>query len=706
VYHPHMPLPKFPFVVLDTETTGLIPRSDKVIELAIVRFEEGEKVAEYESLFTVDTTISPVARVLTRLTAPDLQGKPTITSELPRIEKLLQGAVIIGQNILFDIEMLKGESVPVENSPWIDSAMLASIVYPEAESYSLGYLSTFLNLPHEPKHRAMGDVTATTALLEKLSARFQELPKETILKLKNMGEKGPEGYAMFFAELEGGKKSSWSLTAKRVIHDREQDLPAPKKERTWLAVKNLDATLKEVKKIPYTPIFAPPFLLDPERGQALLAQERFTADELTLAIKLLLYSPKAHADFPLHGNERDVWNGKLACTKESKAYGAQFKGTGHVIVDHRQLLELLLHEHEHAPKEGEAIIMSDASMLEDTATKAFKWSCATDPLRAAAEGNPELTSFLDAYQMWLERVRNFQDIRYLVAADLTSKEAKGLRERMEALHATPLPELVQERLVDLQKILDPKNLSNRITYIEQFRDGGQVLQSVPLNIASALDQLLYEKYQTTLLLPPGELLSFASIVPPGAKVDQATDAFEEQAPLRYAEPELSLDRLLPRVDGKVVCLISSKREIEKIFVEHAERLEEQGITLIGQGLSGGQGRMQAEFNAAEDRAVWLITPWTYEGIELPPASVDHLWIATMPFDHPSNAILSVRAERYGGKEFDLYFVPRLLHRLFRILRTYAKHRKEDGDILILDQRLKQRAYGKRVMEYLAGLCSS
>ena len=703
-----MPLPKFPFVVLDTETTGLTPRSDKVIELALVRFEEGEKVAEYESLFSIDMEISPVAKVLTRITPQEIAGKPTLASEIGKIEGFLKGAVIIGQNILFDIGMLKGEGFTIDESPWIDSAMLASIVYPEAESYSLLYLSEFLSLPHEPKHRAMGDVSATIALMEKVWARFSELPEKRGVKICELGERGPEGYAAFFAGLsaQGSKDPSWLKERRMEKTPQKRGLPPPKKERTWFAVKNLDAEIREVGETQYTPVFAPPYLLDPEKAEELLTQENFTADELTLAIKLALYTPKRHNDFPLHGNERDVWSGKLAATKESKVYGAQFTGAQHTLIDHRQLIELLLHEHEHAPKEGDAIVIDDASMLEDTATKAFRWSCATAPLRAAAEGNTELTSFLDAYQIWMERVRNFQDIRYLVLADLQSKEAKGLKERLENLIETPsmasLP-LVVERLTDLRNILDPKNLPNRITYIEQFRDGGQVLQSVPWDIAGTLNELLYKKYKTTLLLPLGDPASFISIIPIGATVEASTAELTAKAPLRYADPEFPLDRLLPRVDGKVICLVSSKREIERIFVQYAEILEEQGITLIGQGLSGGQGRMQAEFQLAGDRVIWMITPWTYEGVELPRESVDHLWIASMPFDHPSHAVLARRADRYAGKEFDLYFVPRLLHRLFRLLRTYSKHRKEDGDILILDQRLGQKAYGKRVKEYLAQL---
>src|SRR3989344_1415473 len=206
-----MPLPKFPFVVLDTETTGLTPRSDKVIELALVRFEEGEKVAEYESLFSIDMEISPVAKVLTRITPQEIAGKPTLASEIGKIEGLLKGAVVIGQNILFDIGMLKGEGFSIEEAPWIDSAMLASIVYPEAESYSILYLSEFLSLPHEPKHRAMGDVSATIALMEKVWARFGELPEKQGAKIHKLGEKGPEGYAAFFSGLTsiGEKSPGW-----------------------------------------------------------------------------------------------------------------------------------------------------------------------------------------------------------------------------------------------------------------------------------------------------------------------------------------------------------------------------------------------------------------------------------------------------------------------------------------------------------------
>ena len=720
-----MPLPKTPFVVLDTETTGLIPQSDRVVELALQRFENGEKVAEYESLFKPDEKMGPVARVLTRLTDEDLMGAPVFVDEKPKIEKLVEGAVIICQNVKFDLDMLKGEGLDLKEHPKADSAALASIVFPEAQSFSLGYLSALLDLPHEPRHRAMGDVVATVALLEKVWERLGGLPKETVKKIKEYAERGPEGYGGLLADVGGGGKDmpkwieessklqapslcfgfGWQASSKKISSSKFQD-----GSDVWMAVKNLDSTLKEYDVEEFEPLFAPYFLLDPESRDAMLKQESFTADELTLAIKILLYDPKCHRDIKLHISERDVWKGKLACTRDSKAYRDQFSSKKNVILDHRQLLELLEYEHDLAPEKDTHIVIENASMLEDTATRALKWSCATDPLRAAAEGNKELTSFLDAYQMWIEKVRNFQDIRYLVEADLTSRQAVDFRERLDDLISkvgdSSADDLVRERLEDLKKILDPKNLKDRITYIEQFRDGGQSLQSAPFDISSKLNNLLYKKYQTTLVLPTGEREEFVSIIPIDTDVEIVTEELPVKPAFRITDAEMIVDRLLLRVDGKVICLVNSKREIERLCVKFMEPLEEQGITLIGQGLSGGLGRMQSEFQTSGDRVVWMLTPWMFEGVDLPQDFVDHLWIHSMPFDHPNHSVLGRRAEMYGGREFDRYFVPRLMQRLFRLVRTYCKHRKEDGDILLLDQRVKTKNYGERVMGYLGGLTVS
>ena len=116
-------------------------------------------------------------------------------------------------------------------------------------------------------------------------------------------------------------------------------------------------------------------------------------------------------------------------------------------------------------------------------------------------------------------------------------------------------------------------------------------------------------------------------------------------------------------------------------------------------MNGGQGRMQAEFSSCKGTVVWLLTPWTYEGIELPPDTVDHLILDSLPFDHPSDIIIQARS-RHFENPFEQYMLPRLKCRLFRLLRTFCRQRTEHGTVQILDKRLKQKKYGRDVQQYL------
>ena len=109
--------------------------------------------------------------------------------------------------------------------------------------------------------------------------------------------------------------------------------------------------------------------------------------------------------------------------------------------------------------------------------------------------------------------------------------------------------------------------------------------------------------------------------------------------------------------------------------------------------------MQAEFTAAPTPCVWLLTPWTYEGASLDPEMVDHLVLQSLPFDHPHNMTFAKRSDHYQNG-FMEYGLPRLEHRLFRLLRTFCRHRTSDGGVTVLDKRLTEKKYGERVKNYL------
>ncbi len=748
-----MTLPSLPLVVLDTETTGFVPRTHKVIEFASIEVRGGKVKTEYEQLFKHES-VPPLVEVLTRIRTADLKDKPLIADHRQTILRHLpEDALLVGQNIPFDIGMLRGEEIDLTGRPFIDTSILASLVFPELESYSLGYLSTVLELNHNPPHRALGDVRATLELLAKCWERLLEIPEDLRDLADAIMERGPAGYKTLFAALPAPtakKEPGWLSKERRrnglagtlspvpsVVPEKgppalmDEPLDAlhlqaviegalkDSSVRHWIAVKSLRPVLRRMpealtKKIRV--LYPPHALIDVDAVLRFSKQESYTADEAMLALKIAWYEPSRRDELPMHGGEEAVWNGKISCTATSKAYLDQFADMpGVVLLEHRELLEFLQtpdHPAAKAMASASHVIVDDASMLEDTATRAYGWYCAMDDVRAAAQGNDLMTRFVDTLQLWVEKTRQFQDIRYLTQSDLGSMESKGLRTLIDDVLKQEWPAQLLRHLEDLRRILQPENLSHRIAWIEQKPNGNQMLQSVPERIGQLLGETLFKRIPTTLLIPQGSAHMLPEILPvsgvglrvTGEASDDTQPATRNQMSVSF-DPRPALDELLTSpLPGKTIILLPGKSAIEDLYVKYTEALEVKNVTLICQGLNGGMGRMQAEFLAADAPAVWLITPWMFEGVDLPEGTVNHFIIKALPFDHPSHPVLGRRSQLYRDA-FNDYSLPRLMHRLFRLLRTYARIRTADGDVRILDDRLTTKAYGKTVRGYLEQFAS-
>lgn len=731
-----MSLPKIPLLILDTETTGFVPGVHSVIEYACTVIKDGKIESEFEQLLALPEgkQIPPHVQELTHIQDKDLAGQPKFADILPKLQAMLvPGTVIVGQNIMFDLRMLRGEGWDLMDMPWIDTSMLASIVFPELESYSLAYMSTTLGLTHTPRHRALGDVSATLSLLEKCMERMAELPKIDLETMQKFAMRGPEGYKRFFLSVQGAGKSrpTWIAEVKSEKFSLDVDpiaITPPEKEHiqltteplaaeflprvlagtkgpTWIAVKNIEAAARRLtlpKGMEF--LYPPELIVSSAARETFLKQEVFTADELTLAIKLYLYSPRVRSDIPVHGEEYAVWLGKLAESCGSSAYTEDLHAAmaSPRVISHQHLLSLADDPDTTFPDDL-SVIIDDASMLEDTATNAFAWTCHIPSLRAASAGSELLTQCTDLVELWAEKIRMDLDLRYLAMSDLESKTSSDLRGMLSAILAEKLSVSVRTSLEHLKLILDKENLAGRFAWIETYQDGSKVIKSVPENVGQYLRDRLYKKVRTTLLIPPQSAHALRPVLPDDMPVQEGALVPAFRPTIRLSLPiGFSLESLLKRPEAKTILLLSSKRAIEDVFVKYGSVLEEQGVTLICQGFAGGQGRMQAEFAVAASPAVLVQTPWTFEGMDLPLGSVDQLILQALPFDHPSHPVVSRRAARFLSP-FNDYSLPRLKNRLFRLLRTFLRHSNVGAEVMVLDDRLRTKEYGKGVAEYLKAL---
>lgn len=103
-------LSEIPLAVIDVETTGAsVDFGHRVIELGIVRVEQGQKVAEYQQLFDPNRRVGPGITALTGISQQMVDGQPRFIDQIDSISQLLGGAAILGHNVRFDLSFINKE---------------------------------------------------------------------------------------------------------------------------------------------------------------------------------------------------------------------------------------------------------------------------------------------------------------------------------------------------------------------------------------------------------------------------------------------------------------------------------------------------------------------------------------------------------------------------------------------------------------------
>lgn len=171
-------LDKEVFVCIDCETTGLDPKNDRIIEVAVVRFTLDQVLAQFESLIDPQMLIPEESIAIHHISNEMVQGKPTIDKVLPEIISLIGKHIIVGHGVGFDIELIAnaadrhGIQHTLRSARTFDTLRLARL-YGESPTNSLEMLRKHFNIEEEGAHRAMSDVTVNCEVFRYLSKNFR-----------------------------------------------------------------------------------------------------------------------------------------------------------------------------------------------------------------------------------------------------------------------------------------------------------------------------------------------------------------------------------------------------------------------------------------------------------------------------------------------------------------------------------------------------
>jgi DNA polymerase-3 subunit epsilon len=156
------------FAVVDLETTGGSAIQDRIVEIGIVWFEDGQITREYRQLIQPEVYIRPSLTLIHGISNDMVADAPTFADLADEIEELTADRIFVAHNVQFDFSFLK-ESFRRLGRTFdrrkICTVRLSKKLHPQQRSHSLKSLCQVYQVRNERAHRALEDARATAIIL-------------------------------------------------------------------------------------------------------------------------------------------------------------------------------------------------------------------------------------------------------------------------------------------------------------------------------------------------------------------------------------------------------------------------------------------------------------------------------------------------------------------------------------------------------------
>jgi len=173
----------FGFAVVDLETTGLYPSTDRVVEVGIVHLNANAEITgQFCTLINPGRDVGPTN--LHGITAADVHDAPTFDAAAATLWQLLTGRVLVAHNASFDTRFLDAEfsrcGVKLPPPPIVCTMALASYyltgLLTGLPARSLPACCAAAGITLSGHHSALGDAHAAAGLLARYRAAHRQMP--------------------------------------------------------------------------------------------------------------------------------------------------------------------------------------------------------------------------------------------------------------------------------------------------------------------------------------------------------------------------------------------------------------------------------------------------------------------------------------------------------------------------------------------------
>jgi DNA polymerase-3 subunit epsilon/ATP-dependent DNA helicase DinG len=267
--------------------------------------------------------------------------------------------------------------------------------------------------------------------------------------------------------------------------------------------------------------------------------------------------------------------------------------------------------------------------------------------------------------------------------------------------------------------LDPDN--NTIYWIEIHPQYQEInLNAAPLHIGTLMEKYLWFQKQSVILTSAtlttnGEFeylrhrlnAEDADSLVVGSPFDYETAtmvyvATDVPEPSDYNGHQRAVETAISTVakasGGRMLALFTSYSQLQRTSDWISPMLAQDDIQVYEQG-EGASANMLLETFRETERAVLLGTRAFWEGVDVPGEALSVLMIVKLPFDVPSDPIVSARSETFEDP-FYQYALPEAILRFRQGFGRLIRTQTDRGVVAVLDKRVLTKRYGRLFLESL------